>query len=209
MIAFAKRSKRSATACEPAWHAGFVAMLPEILRQLRFTFRGWRAEEKADAIAECTANVAVAFARLYELGKTSVAYPSVLARFAVAQFRSGRRVGCQLNINDVMARHAQQHHGIHVTSLDSGESSREWKEMLAESRKCTPAELAASRIDFRDWLERMPPKKRRVATALATGESTNSAARRFRVTPGRISQLRREFEDAWRDFHGGAATLNA
>ena len=209
MIAFAKRSKRSATAGEPAWHAGFVAMLPEILHQLRFAFCGWRPEEKAEAIAECTANAAVAFARLHELGKTSVAYPSVLARFAVAQFRSGRRVGCQLNINDVMARHAQKHHGIHVTRLDSDESSREWKEMLAESRKCTPAELAASRIDFRDWLERMPPKKRRVATALATGESTNSAARRFRVTPGRISQLRREFEDAWRDFHGEAAAASA
>jgi hypothetical protein len=209
MIAFAKCSKQSSVAREPAWHPGFLAMLPEIRQQLRFAFRGWRPEEKADAIAECTANAAVVYARLYKLGKESVAYPSVLARFAAAQFRSGRRVGSQLNINDVMSRRAQRHHGIYVTSLDSGEFSGEWKELLAESRNCTPAELAASRIDFRDWLKRLPPKKRRVATALATGESTNSAARKFCVSPGRISQLRREFEGAWRDFHGDVAEPTA
>ena len=209
MIAFAKLSKRASVARKPAWHAGLIAMLPEIQRQLWFEFRGWRPEEKADAIAECTANAVVAYARLYELGKTSLAYPSVLARYAAAQFRSGRRVGSHLNTNDVMSRCAQRRHGIHVTRLDCGDFSREWKELLAESRTCTPAELAASRIDFHDWLKRLPPKKRRIAVALGAGESTKGAAQRFCITPGRVSQLRREFALDWQDFHGDIATPEA
>lgn len=209
MIAFAKRPNRAPVAQQPAWHAGFLTMLPEIRRPLRFAFRYWRPEEKAEAIAECTAGAAVAYARLHELGKTSLAYPSVLARFAAAQFRSGRRVGAQLNINDVMSRRAQRRHGIRVTSLDCGEFNREWKELLAESRNCTPAELAASRIDFRDWLKRLPAQKRRIAMALGTGESTKGVAQKFRVSPGRVSQLRRELADHWRDFQGDAETRGA
>ena len=38
--------------------------------------------------------------------------------------------------------------------------------------------------------------------ALATGETTKKAAKRFRVTPGRISQLRRELQQNWQDFQG-------
>lgn len=204
MIAFASPLMRTRVAQQPGWHAGFLEMLPEIRRQLRFEFRGWRPEDKADAIAECTANAAVAFARLYELRKTSVAYPSVLARFAAAQFRSGRRVGSRFSINDVMSRHSQRRYGIHITSLDSGGFDREWNELLAESRNCTPAELAASRIDFRAWLDRLPSKKRRIAMALGAGDSTKATAQKFRVSPGRVSQLRREFAEDWRVFHGDA-----
>lgn len=209
MITFAKAPKRPSAPRNPAWQAGLIAMLPEIQRQLRFHFRGWRPEEKAEAIAECTANAAVAYARLYELGKTDLAYPSVLARFAAAQFRSGRRVGAQLNSSDVMSRCAQRRHGIHVTSLDSGEFNREWKQLLVESRTCTPAELAASRIDLHEWLKRLPGKKRRIAVALGTGESTKGVARKFCVTPGRVSQMRREFARDWQDFHGDVATPEA
>jgi hypothetical protein len=46
---------------------------------------------------------------------------------------------------------------------------------------------------------------RRVAEKLATGESTSAIARLFRLTPGRISQLRRELCDAWHTFQGELA----
>ncbi|WP_145284871.1 helix-turn-helix domain-containing protein [Pirellulimonas nuda] len=46
----------------------------------------------------------------------------------------------------------------------------------------------------------MPSKKRRVALTLAAGESTGDAARRFGVSPARISGLRRELAEGWRAF---------
>jgi hypothetical protein len=51
--------------------------------------------------------------------------------------------------------------------------------------------------------ERNPPGK--IASWLAMGETTKKAAKRFRVSPGRISQLRRELQQDWDDFQGGPA----
>ena len=50
-----------------------------------------KAEE--DAVHEVVANAVVAFARLVELGKSHLAYPTVLARYGVARLWEGRHVG--------------------------------------------------------------------------------------------------------------------
>jgi hypothetical protein len=43
-----------------------------------------------------------------------------------------------------------------------------------------------------------------VAETLANGETTKTTAKRFRVSAGRISQLRRELQQRWQDFQGEA-----
>jgi len=40
---------------------------------------------------------------------------------------------------------------------------------------------------------------------LASSETTKATARKFRVSPGRISQTRRELETAWQEFQGESA----
>jgi hypothetical protein len=201
MIAFA-RCPRPRPATRLGWQAGFLIMLPAIRQQLRFAFRDLKAEDREEAVAEATANAAIVYARLFQLGKTDVAYPSALARFAAAQYRSGRRVGNRLNVNDVMSGYAQHRRGIHVERLDKFDLEQGWKEVFVEDRSCTPAELAASRIDFDNWLGGLSTKRRRIAATLASGESTLAVARKFRLSPGRISQLRRELDQDWRAFHG-------
>jgi catechol 2,3-dioxygenase-like lactoylglutathione lyase family enzyme len=42
----------------------------------------------------------------------------------------------------------------------------------------------------------------RLAQELMIGERTLCAARHFRMTPGRVSQLRREYCAGWARFHG-------
>lgn len=204
MIAFA-RDLRSRKPARPAWHAGFLCMLPSIKAQLRFAFCELNPEERAEAMAEAIANAAIVYARLHQLGKIDVAYPSALARFAAAHYRAGRRIGARLNIHDVMSHYAQRRRGIRVERLDRFDAEEGWKEVFVEDRASTPAELAASRIDFADWLDRLSAKRRKIAATLATGETTLHAARKFRLTPGRISQLRREFHQDWNSFHGAAA----
>ena len=71
-----------------------------------------------------------------------------------------------------------------------------------EDRSAGPAEVAATRIDFGDWLGTLSGKQRRIANTLATGESTGGAARKHRVSPARISQFRRELMEAWLSFQG-------
>lgn len=49
-----------------------------------------------------SANACCAVARLAELGKLDLAYPTVLARYGVAKVIDGRRVGNKLNVRDVL-----------------------------------------------------------------------------------------------------------
>ena len=79
-----------------------------------------------------------------------------------------------------------------------------WEEILIADKTCTPAELAAGRIDFPAWLDTSSKRDRRIAMKLAGGETTDRTARKFGVSPGRISQLRRQLYVAWLRFHGEA-----
>jgi hypothetical protein len=47
---------------------------------------------------------------------------------------------------------------------------------VVEDRNAGPAEVAATRIDFSDWLATLPERNRRIAETLATGECTSSVA---------------------------------
>jgi hypothetical protein len=58
----------------------------------------------------------------------------------------------------------------------------------------------ASRLDFPRWRASLRRRDRKILDALAGGERTADAARRFRISPGRVSQLRREFEEGWEQF---------
>lgn len=207
MIAFARPyPPKSVAKSKPAWHAGFMELLPDIRRQVRFAFRRLAAERREEAVQEAIANALVAYVRLHKLGKTDVAYATPLANYAVRQVCGGRQVGCQLNMDDVLSPYAQRRQGFNVSRLDRpSEGNDAWKEILVEDPSCTPAELAAGRLDFDAWLRRLPRQKRRMASTLAKGETTSEAAKKFQVTPGRVSQVRRELAESWNEFQGEAA----
>lgn len=80
-----------------------------------------------------------------------------------------------------------------------------WQEILIEDKKHGPAEIAATRLDFAAWLRTLPGRVRHIAKTLAVGETTSNVARKFRVSPGRISQVRRELKDSWEAFRGEPA----
>ena len=187
----------------PAWHAGFLAMLPAIETHARIAFRDLDPEAREEAIQEVVANACRAYVRLVELGKLDIAYPSVLARYGVAQVRDGRKVGGKLNIHDVLSPYCQQRKGVLVERLDKYDHEEDcWQEILVEDRTAGPADLAASRIDFSAWLKFLPGRMRRIANCLATGETTTTTAGKFKVSPGRISQIRKELCRAWHRFQG-------
>ena len=208
---------RIASACpaSPAprprrWHKVFLAMLPAIVKHARFAFRDVRGQDRQDLVQEVIANALVAFVALVRRGKMSIAYPSVLSKYAVRQIKDGRRVGSSLNAKEVLSPYAQRLKGFKVESIDKYDRVNEcWydpedccHELLAESRNATPADLAASRIDFSEWLASLPCRHRRIARFLSVGNKTSDAARKFKVSAGRISQVRKELAENWRRFVG-------
>jgi hypothetical protein len=201
MIAIAKVSSTDRQSLP--WQQQLECMLPQIQYQARVAFSGFHPEIKEELVAEVVANVCCAVARLAEINKTELAYPTVLTRFAIRQVRAGRQVGTILNVNNVCSRYAQRVRRIRVDHLDEWDhSTREWRSVIVEDRRAGPAETAAARIDLREWFRSLPKRTRRMALALARGESTQDVAHCFAVSPGRVSQLRRQLSQSWERFHG-------
>jgi hypothetical protein len=187
----------------PAWHAGFLGMLPQITRYAQAAFRHLDAECRDDLIEEVIANAMIAYVRLVELGKADLGYPTVMARFAIAQIRDGRRVGCRLNIRDVASSYAQRKKHLVVERLDRfDEAEGSWREAVVEDHQTPIADQVAFRVDFPRWLATFNRRDRRIAELLAAGHKTGEVARRFGLSPGRISQKRAEYYRSWRKFHG-------
>lgn len=187
----------------PKWHAGFLKMLPTIRRYALAAFRHLRPEAREEAAEECVANAVVAYKCLYDQGRVSIAYATVLAMYGIKQVKDGRRVGNKLNVREVLSPYAQKHKGFRVERLDHlDEETGEWCEVLVEDRTAGPAQTAAARIDVGNWFKAMPPRDRKIAKSLAVGERTMDVAKRFRLSQGRISQKRDEFHNSWKRFQG-------
>jgi len=185
------------------WHAKLLEMLPAIRRRASLAFWGFPRQTREDLIEEVVANAVVAVKSLYDKGKLDLAYPSVLASFAIRQVRDGRRVGVKLNVKDISSEYCQRAKGISLKRLDRFNcEDGEWVEVLVEDRQSGPAEVAAARIDIDEWFQRLSYRDQQIATALATGSSTGEVARKFQVSAGRISQKRREYSESWREFQG-------
>ena len=185
-------------------HGAFLSMLPAIRRTAQITFRKIRPELRDELIEEVVVNCFVAYARLVERGQADRAAPSPLARFAIAQVRAGRRVGNRLRIRDVLSNYAQFKKGFQVERLDSFDEEEDgWQEVVVEDKRATPADIAACRIDFAEWLRRLTSRLRKIALALAAGETTKGAAEQFGLSPARISQLREWLKKNWENFQGG------
>ena len=191
------------TSATPAWHQGFLALLPKICHCARFAFRHLDPEAKQEAIQSVVAGALNAYVRLVQLGKADLAYSTPLAQYAIRQYRDGRRLGCRMNVRDISSPYAQKVKGIVLHRLDKFDTDEGvWEEILIAGRTVGPAELAATRIDFPAWLRTLSRRDRKIAMKLAAGETTGRVAQMFHLSDGRISQLRNELKAAWDQFTG-------
>ena len=127
--------------------------------------------------------VALAWAwhlRLAERGQDAAQFPSAIAKFAARAVRSGRRLA-GMDRADVLSPLAQQRTGFAVGKLP---------------------DCSALRLDLPRWLATLGTRDRRLALDLALGYRTQELAAAYRLSAARISQLRRRFEQSWRQFQG-------
>jgi DNA-binding NarL/FixJ family response regulator len=178
------------------WHQDFLRLLPTISRHARCSFRHLQQEAREDAVAEVVANALVAFRRLAMAGRQDLAYATPLARYGALRYRSGRRVGSSFRSTEVLSKACQRRQGFAVQSIDVLDDG------LLDHQRVAPSERAATRLDFTLWLESLAARDRALVELLATGETTQAAAARFQLTPGRISQLRRQYYRKWQEFLG-------
>jgi hypothetical protein len=186
----------------PTAEPNFLEMLPTFRRLAHYAFRHFRRAAREDLLAEVVANAFAAFRRLVARGKAALAYPTVLAKFAIRQVREGRRLGSSTNVKDVLSPYAQHLQRVNVGPLCRQQANGDWEDLIVEDRHASPAEVATFKIDFADWLKQLKRSKRQLAVRLATGDTTSDAAVRFRLTLSRISQLRKVLRQSWDEFQG-------
>jgi hypothetical protein len=185
-------------------HARFESIRGRIERHARVYFRGERCpDRKADRIADTVALAWKWFKRLADCGRDGTQFVAALARYAARAVRCGRRVTGQLPGKDVLSEQAQQRHGFYVGKLPdfSTESGNPLAEALIDNTQTPPPDAAAFRIDFPAWRGLHCRRDRGLIDAMAQGERTLDLAKQFKLSPARISQMRREFAEGWETFH--------
>jgi hypothetical protein len=201
-----------------AWHDAFLSILPRIERHGQFAFRGVRCpQQRADCIAEMVALCWLWFLRLAGRGQDPLGFPVVLAGYAARQVRCGRRLCGQEKGKDALSGLAQRRHGFHVRSLPhpaasydrlgavGGQRKHDALEELLHGNGQTPVpDQVAFRLDFPAWRRTHARRTRRLLDGMMLGERTGDLARRFSLSPARISQLRRELRNDWRRCQGEA-----
>jgi hypothetical protein len=181
--------------------AAFLAqVLPKVLSHGRVYFRHLRsAELKEEYVAEMVALAWKWHRRLAERGKDAARFPTALATFAARAVRSGRRLTGMDRSKDVLSPLAQQRKGFAVGKLPdcSALGGSPLDEALYDNTKSPPDQQAMFRIDFPAWRASRTERDRRVLDDLMLGERTLDVAGKHGLSPGRVSQLRRELHDDW------------
>lgn len=186
-----------------AAQAAFLSILPRIETHARVYFRHVTCLAKnADRVAEAVALVWKWFARLAAQGRDATLFASVLASFAARAVRSGRRIAGTERAKDVMNELTQRRRGFVVGKLPDFAtlSDNPLAEALADNTRSPVPEQVVFRIDFPGWLSTRARRDRRLIRRMAVGERTKNLARRFGLSPARVSQLRSEYRQDWHRY---------
>jgi DNA-directed RNA polymerase specialized sigma24 family protein len=187
--------------------SSFLVLRPRIEKHARIFFRDVRCHHRReDAVSETLALAWLWFVRLTRRGKDVRSFVSSLATLAARNVRRGRRLCGQDNSKDVMSGVAQQRHRFSVSPLPHGNClGPVLTDALADNTVTPPDEQAGFRIDFGEWRSSYGKRDRAIMDDFMLGERLTDVSRRFGLSPGRVSQLRRAYCDDWHRFHGEAA----
>jgi hypothetical protein len=142
------------------------------------------------------------FVRLAERGEDPARFAVMLASYAARAVKSGRRVTGQESDRDALSPLAQMRRCFVVGMLPafSTLSGNPLAEALQDNTQSPVPEQAAFRLDFPAWLCTLGSRNKSIAQDMALGHRTRALADAYGLSPGRVSQLRREFRDDWERF---------
>ena len=168
----------------------FVQRLPMLQKMARIHFRYLPPEAKQESITNAVGLAWKFFYTLFRKGRSEEqGILNSCMRFAIRQTRAGRTPqGCPRK-KDVLAPR-----WIGPTRLDDFDPEQ-------FVGRCTPIpEQVSFRVDVPEFLGTLNKRQRKMAVDLAGGMSTSECAAKYKLSPGRISQFRKEFKDLFDVF---------
>jgi hypothetical protein len=203
---------------QQAVQARFLDILPRIELHATIYFRDVKCPNKREDYIQETRSLAwLYFSRAVEQGKNPLSFVSQIATYAARHARNGRHVCGQEKSRDALSPLAQRCRGFTVQSLPTSTTQpREQlyanphgqrlmdalEERLQDNTLTAVPEQVCFRLDFPVWLNTLNDRDRRIVEDLMQDERTSDVARKYGISPSRVSQLRRELMQHWRRFCG-------
>jgi len=169
----------------------FESMLPVLTIRFRKAALSIKSyEERTDAVAEMIGLAYGVYASLVKRGRTDI-FSSPIGEFAVKGYFSGRRVS-GMSATDVTSPRCRFLGRSTVVNEGVGK--------CICRRTFKPSTIGAFNIDFTDWKNTLDDRTQNLLSDILMGETTSFLARRYEISPARISQIRRELVESWHDF---------
>lgn len=187
------------------FHARFAPFLPRIERHAQVFFRWIKCfHTKQDKLQEVRSLCWKWVRQLHRAGKEWRGFVSRLADYACRAVKCGRKVAGMISARDVLNEITQTKRGFYVGKLPdfSTESTNPLAEALTDNTRTEVPDQVAFRLDFPAWRGSYDRCRRRLMDALAMGHRTKDVAEKFRMSEGRVSQLRRDFMQDWEHYCG-------
>jgi DNA-binding NarL/FixJ family response regulator len=182
-------------------HSPFLAVMPRVSYMARRRFAYMPREQREDAVAEAIAAGFQAYISMKRRGRLKLISTVGFARNAVRHVAAGRRVGNSQAGRDVMSDLGRRRHGRGVQSLDveslGNTDECGWLHEAVAARQTPVPEQVALRVDGGRWLASLKTRDKWMIEELAAGEMAVKVAKRFGISPARLSQLRKQWADSW------------
>jgi hypothetical protein len=186
--------------------ARFEKHYPRIHRIATLQHRRLHGDQHDDAVADTIALAWKAYRRMALQGRDPDPLLGPIVRYSAGHVRAGKLIGGYPHVNDVMSRFARGRNGYAVTSLAHAEHDQAAAEVhdALRDRGLGPAEEAACRVDYADWLATLSEKQRALAEDLASGLSITEVAARRGVSHAAVGEMRKILARKWDERESGA-----
>lgn len=206
---------RQVCLCHQDLKAEFEELMPKLTQYFMSVFRFLRCEAtRNDFIAEGVALCWKWFVRLKQRGKEPAVFVTTMARYAARAVRSGRTVCGQQKSKDVLSLTAKIKYGVGVVQFAARippermrrptpipDEALVYEDHVADDTLTPIPEQAAFRVDWPVFLNTLSARDRNIATFLALGHRATEAAKEFNLSLPRISQVRKDWQRRWCEFH--------
>lgn len=207
--------QREVRLCPHQLKIEFEELLPKITRYFASVFRFVRCEAtRNDYIAEGVALCWKWFIRMKQQGKEPADFVTTMARYAARAVRSGRTVCGQQKSKDVLSLTAKIRYGIGVVQFAAKavpehrskpsaipDEQLVYEDHVIDNTRTPVPEQAAFRVDWPLFLNTLSLRDRSIAAFLAVGHQATEAAKEFKLSLPRISQVRKDWQRRWSEFH--------
>ena len=179
-------------------------ILPILSRTVPRTVNPTDSEDSEELVQDTIATAAEMLQSLENAGRKIPARS--VAFYSIQRAKSGRRA-YQNGASDPLSPVFRTRNTTAIVPIDAPISSegegahRAMTDFMASGIE-DPAETALRRIDWESFLGTLATRERQVLSCIADGWKNMDIARKFKVTPARITQLKREIAGRIKEFMG-------